>query len=135
MWWLPVRLVKLGFMLTVLKHAETNFQESAQVSELMLGKGIDRNGAGATLDELSFHTKARHESWINATYNSQVPDNNYINYGNFAGPPLFEDLTNEIFGKKRCRDFQFYPHPCSWRNRFLFCCSCPRASRSMLRPV
>ena len=43
------------------KHAETNFQESAQIAELFIGKGADRNSAGATLDEISFHTVARHE--------------------------------------------------------------------------
>ena len=96
------------------ENVSANFQEGAQVSELMLGKGIDRNGPGAILDELSFHTKARHERWINATYNSQVPDNTYLNYGTFAGPPFSKTLRMKFTVRKMSR-FPILPPPFSWR--------------------
>ena len=82
------------------ENVSADFLEGAQVSKISIAEG-NNNSAGAIHDEVGFHKTARHERWINATYNSQVPGNTYVNYGTFAGPPFFEGSIDELFGKKR----------------------------------
>ena len=74
-------------------------------------------------------------AWINATHNSQAPDNNYINYGTFAGPPLFEDTITELFGKKDVAISNFTPSVLAGGSPSYSAAGLPRAFRSIHQRV
>ncbi|MDC0157740.1 DUF2341 domain-containing protein, partial [Verrucomicrobia bacterium] len=78
-----------------------NYAYSNAISGWAIGKGVDRNGPGHTMDEYLFSSGvARNSDWIKASYDSQKPGGSFINYGLFAGPPSFDVLDAEVFAKK-----------------------------------
>ena len=78
-----------------------NYAYENAISGWAIGKGVDRNGPGHTMDEYLFSSGvARNDDWIKASYDSQKPGGSFINYGLFAGPPSFDLLEAEVFAKK-----------------------------------
>ena len=99
---------KLNLYMNGVLNVSANFQESAQVSGIQIARA-NNNSAGAIHDEVAFHKVARHERWANATYKSQVPSNTFVNYGEFAGPPFFEESVTEFYAKKDLNMTAFTP--------------------------
>ncbi|MEE3061300.1 MAG: DUF2341 domain-containing protein, partial [Verrucomicrobiota bacterium] len=99
---------KLNLYMNGVLNTSPNFQEGAQVEGFVIAQA-NNNSAGAIHDEVGLHKLARHERWVNATYQSQVPGNSFVNYGTLAGPPYFEDTVSELYGKKNVAIAPFTP--------------------------
>ena len=105
---------KLNLYMNGVLNTSPNFQEGAQVGGFVIAQA-NNNSAGAIHDEVGLHKLARHERWVNATYQSQVPGNSFVNYGTLAGPPYFEIRSPNCTERKtRHRTL----HPNGLRRRF-----------------
>ena len=99
---------KLNLYMNGVLNTSNNFQEGAQVGGFVIAQA-NNNSAGAIHDEVGLHKIARHERWVNATHQSQIPGNSFVNYGTLAGPPYFEDTVSELYGKKNVTISPFTP--------------------------
>ena len=114
---------KLNLYMNGVLNTSNNFQEGAQVGGFVIAQA-NNNSAGAIHDEVGLHKIARHERWVNATHQSQIPGNSFVNYGTLAGPPYFEDTVSELYGKKNVTISPFTPtvfaggSPCLHRSWF-----------------
>ena len=76
------------------------FPGLSTVSSLSVGMGINQAGPDAVVDEAMFSTVGRSAGWISASYQNQQPISSYLNYGSLIGPPMLDNSSNIIYGKK-----------------------------------